>query len=70
MGRGLWSPVYPESSLSATIAVNIALNGAGPSSALYGCIGKQVLGLKGSVTRKRNNYYWEYGRIPTHQDTI
>ena len=44
--RGLWFPIYPESSLSATIAGNVAVNGAGPGSALYGCIGEQVLGLK------------------------
>ena len=46
MEKGLWFPIYPESSLSATVAGNVAVNGAGPGSALYGCIAEQVLGLK------------------------
>jgi glycolate oxidase len=43
---GLWLPVYPGSSLSATIAGNVAVNGAGFSSNIFGCIAELVLGLE------------------------
>lgn len=43
---GLWLPVYPESSLVATVAGNVAVNGAGPGSTAYGCIAEMVLGLE------------------------
>lgn len=39
-------PVYPESSLVCTVAGNVAVNGAGPGSSLYGCTGELVLGLE------------------------
>ncbi|MEM2141860.1 MAG: FAD-binding oxidoreductase [Candidatus Thorarchaeota archaeon] len=42
----LWVPVYPESSLVCTVAGNVAVNGAGPGSSLYGCIAEMVLGLE------------------------
>ncbi len=42
----LFLPVYPESSLVCTVAGNIAVNGAGPGSSLYGCTGEIVLGLE------------------------
>ncbi|MFW9974115.1 MAG: FAD-binding oxidoreductase [Candidatus Thorarchaeota archaeon] len=42
----LFLPVYPESSLVCTVAGNIAVNGAGPGSSLYGCTGEMVLGLE------------------------
>ncbi|MFO7836789.1 MAG: FAD-binding oxidoreductase [Candidatus Thorarchaeota archaeon] len=44
--HGLWLPVYPESSLVATVAGNVAVNGAGPGSTVYGCIAEMVLGLE------------------------
>ena len=42
----LFLPVYPESSLVCTVAGNVAVNGAGPGSSLFGCIGEMVLGLE------------------------
>ncbi|MGD9381927.1 MAG: FAD-binding oxidoreductase [Candidatus Thorarchaeota archaeon] len=42
----LWVPFYPGSSLSATVAGNVAVNGAGFGSSKFGCIGEQVLGLE------------------------
>jgi len=42
----LFLPVYPESALVCTVAGNIAVNGAGPGSSLFGCIGEMVLGLE------------------------
>jgi glycolate oxidase len=42
----LFLPVYPESSLICTVAGNVAVNGAGPGSSLYGCIAEMVLGLE------------------------
>jgi glycolate oxidase len=42
----LFLPVYPESSLVCTVAGNIAVNGAGPGSSLFGCTGEMVLGLE------------------------
>jgi FAD/FMN-containing dehydrogenase len=44
--HGLFLPVYPESALVCTVAGNIAVNGAGPGSSLYGCTGEMVLGLE------------------------
>ncbi len=43
--HGLWTPVYPESSLSCTVAGNVVVNGAGPGSSKYGSIAEMVLGL-------------------------
>ncbi|MHA1771691.1 MAG: FAD-binding oxidoreductase [Candidatus Thorarchaeota archaeon] len=43
--HGLWVPVYPESSLSCTVAGNVVVNGAGPGSSKYGSIAEMVLGL-------------------------
>ncbi len=42
----LFLPVCPESALVCTVAGNIAVNGAGPGSSLYGCTGEMVLGLE------------------------
>lgn len=42
----LFLPVYPESSLICTVAGNVAVNGAGPGSSLYGSIAEMVLGLE------------------------
>lgn len=42
----LWLPIYPGSSLSATIAGNVAVNGAGFGSSRFGCIAELVLGLE------------------------
>ncbi len=42
----LWIPVTPESALGCTVAGNVAVNGAGPGSSLYGCTGEMVLGLE------------------------
>ncbi|MHA2150482.1 MAG: FAD-binding oxidoreductase [Candidatus Thorarchaeota archaeon] len=42
----LFLPVYPESSLICTVAGNVAVNGAGPGSSLYGSTGEMVLGLE------------------------
>ncbi|NHI88647.1 MAG: FAD-binding oxidoreductase [Candidatus Thorarchaeota archaeon] len=44
--HGLFLPVYPESSLVCTVAGNVAVNGAGVGSSLYGCTGEMVLGLE------------------------
>lgn len=44
--KDLWLPVYPGSSLTATIAGNVAVNGSGFGSSLFGCIGELVLGLE------------------------
>ena len=44
--QGLFLPVYPESSLVCTVTGNIAVNGSGPGSSLYGCTGDLVLGLE------------------------
>ncbi|TFG32149.1 FAD-binding oxidoreductase [Candidatus Thorarchaeota archaeon] len=41
-----WMPVYPGSSLTATIAGNVAVNGSGFGSSRFGCIGELVLGLE------------------------
>ena len=43
---GFWLPVYPGSSLTATIAGNVAVNGSGFGSSQFGCIGELVLGLE------------------------
>ncbi|MFW9794642.1 MAG: FAD-binding oxidoreductase, partial [Candidatus Thorarchaeota archaeon] len=42
----LFVPVYPESSLVCTVAGNVAVNGAGPGSSLFGSTGEMVLGLE------------------------
>jgi FAD/FMN-containing dehydrogenase len=42
----LWIPIYPGSSLSATVAGNVAVNGAGFGSARFGCIAELVFGLE------------------------
>jgi len=42
----LWMPIYPGSSLTATIAGNVAVNGSGFGSSQFGCIGELVLGLE------------------------
>ncbi|MFX1261189.1 MAG: FAD-binding oxidoreductase, partial [Promethearchaeota archaeon] len=42
----LWVPFYPGSSLSATVAGNVAVNGAGFGSSKFGCIAEFVLGLE------------------------
>ncbi len=42
----LWLPVYPGSSLTATIVGNVAVNGSGFGSSNYGCIAELVLGLE------------------------
>ena len=42
----LWLPVYPGSSLTATMAGNVAVNGSGFGSSRFGCIGELVLGLE------------------------
>lgn len=39
-------PVYPESALVCTVAGNVAVNGAGPGSSLFGCSGELVLGVE------------------------
>ncbi|MFW9848151.1 MAG: FAD-binding oxidoreductase [Candidatus Thorarchaeota archaeon] len=44
--HGLWVPVSPESALACTVAGNVAVNGAGPGSTLYGSIGEMVIGLE------------------------
>lgn len=44
--QDLWLPVYPGSSLTATIAGNVAVNGSGFGSSQFGCIGELVLGLE------------------------
>ncbi|MDH4214121.1 MAG: FAD-binding oxidoreductase [Candidatus Thorarchaeota archaeon] len=42
----LWVPVYPGSSLTASIAGNVAVNGSGFGSSRFGCIAELVLGLE------------------------
>ncbi|TFG34909.1 FAD-binding oxidoreductase [Candidatus Thorarchaeota archaeon] len=42
----LWMPIYPGSSLTATIAGNVAVNGSGFGSSRFGCIAELVLGLE------------------------
>ncbi|MFX1560801.1 MAG: FAD-binding oxidoreductase [Promethearchaeota archaeon] len=42
----LFLPIYPESSLVCTVAGNVAVNGAGPGSSLFGSIAEMVLGLE------------------------
>ncbi|MFW9967252.1 MAG: FAD-binding oxidoreductase [Candidatus Thorarchaeota archaeon] len=44
--HNLWIPIYPGSSLSATVAGNVAVNGAGFGSAKFGCIAELVFGLE------------------------
>ncbi len=44
--HALWVPISPESALACTIAGNVAVNGAGPGSTLYGSIGEMVIGLE------------------------
>ncbi|NHJ15023.1 MAG: FAD-binding oxidoreductase [Candidatus Thorarchaeota archaeon] len=44
--HGLWVPFYPGSSLSATVAGNVSVNGSGFGSGVFGCIGELVLGLE------------------------
>jgi glycolate oxidase len=44
--HGFWIPMNPESGLMCTVAGNVAVNGAGPGSSAYGCIGEMVLGLE------------------------
>jgi FAD/FMN-containing dehydrogenase len=43
---GVWVPVYPGSSLSATLAGNVAVNGSGFGSSRFGCIAEMVQGLE------------------------
>ena len=43
---GLWVPVIPESALGCTVAGNVAVNGAGPGSSLFGCTAEMVLGME------------------------
>ncbi|MFW9931283.1 MAG: FAD-binding oxidoreductase [Candidatus Thorarchaeota archaeon] len=45
-GKGLWVPIYPDSSLVCTVAGNVSVNGAGPGSGVHGCMGDLVLGLE------------------------
>jgi FAD/FMN-containing dehydrogenase len=42
----LWLPYYPGSSLVATLAGNVAVNGAGFGSPVFGCMAEHVLGLE------------------------
>lgn len=42
----LWLPYYPGSSLVATLAGNVAVNGGGFGSPVFGCIAEHVLGLE------------------------
>ena len=42
----LWIPYYPGSSLVATLAGNVAVNGAGFGSPIFGCVAEHVLGLE------------------------
>ena len=44
--QDLWIPYYPGSSLVATIAGNVAVNGAGFGSPIFGCVAEHVLGLE------------------------
>jgi FAD/FMN-containing dehydrogenase len=41
-----WIPYYPGSSLVATYAGNVAVNGAGFGSPIFGCVAEHVLGLE------------------------
>ena len=43
---GLWMPIYPGSSLTATIAGNVSVNGSGFGSSRFGCIAEMVQGLE------------------------
>ncbi len=42
----LWLPMCPESALVATVVGNVAVNGAGPGSSVYGSIAELVLGME------------------------
>ena len=42
----LWVPYYPGSSLVATLAGNVSVNGAGFGSPIFGCVAEHVLGLE------------------------
>ena len=42
----IWIPYYPGSSMAATIAGNVAVNGAGFGSPIYGCVAEHVLGVE------------------------
>ena len=42
----LWIPYYPGSSLVATYAGNVSVNGAGFGSPIFGCVAEHVLGLE------------------------
>jgi FAD/FMN-containing dehydrogenase len=44
--QDLWVPYYPGSSLVATLAGNVAVNGAGFGSPIFGCVAEHVLGLE------------------------
>ncbi len=44
--QDLWVPFYPGSSLVATLAGNVAVNGAGFGSPIFGCVAEHVLGLE------------------------
>ncbi len=44
--QDLWIPYYPGSSLVATLAGNVAVNGAGFGSPVFGCVAEHVLGLE------------------------
>ena len=44
--RGAWVPIYPGSSLTATLAGNVAVNGSGFGSSRFGCIAELVQGLE------------------------
>ncbi len=44
--NNLFLPVYPESALVCTIVGNVAVNGAGPGSSVFGCTGELVLGIE------------------------
>ncbi|TFF84556.1 FAD-binding oxidoreductase [Candidatus Thorarchaeota archaeon] len=46
MKHNSWVPIYPGSSLSATLAGNVAVNGSGFGSGRFGCIAEMVLGLE------------------------
>lgn len=41
-----WVPIYPGSSLTATLAGNVAVNGSGFGSGRFGCIAELVQGLE------------------------
>jgi len=44
--HNVFLPVYPESALVCTVAGNVAVNGAGPGSSLFGCTGELVLDVE------------------------